>query len=103
MSSLVRFVLVGLMVLGTVGSARAQEKPTPVMRIGPWIEVGGAIPVLVVLQAQERLHTAGFDPGPVDGSLGPQTRAALRRYQATHGLPVTGELDAATRRALGLQ
>ena len=51
-------------------------------------------------QAQERLKAAGFDPGPIDGVLGPQTRAALRRYQASQGLPATGALDEATRRAL---
>jgi hypothetical protein len=51
-------------------------------------------------QAQELLKAAGFDPGPIDGVLGPQTRAALSRYQASQGLPVTGALDEATRQAL---
>jgi hypothetical protein len=51
-------------------------------------------------QAQEQLKEAGFDPGPIDGVLGPQTRAALRRYQAGQGLPATGALDEATRQAL---
>jgi hypothetical protein len=51
-------------------------------------------------QAQERLKAVGFDPGPVDGVLGPQTRAALRRYQSSQGLPVTGAMDDATRQAL---
>jgi hypothetical protein len=51
-------------------------------------------------QAQERLKTAGFNPGPIDGLFGPQTRAALRRYQASQGLPVTGALDEASQQAL---
>jgi hypothetical protein len=51
-------------------------------------------------QAQEQLKAAGFDPGPIDGVLGPQTRAAFRRYQAGQGLPATGTLDEATRQAL---
>ena len=51
-------------------------------------------------QAQEQLKAAGVDPGPTDGVLGPQTRAALRRYQAGQGLPATGALDEATRQAL---
>lgn len=51
-------------------------------------------------QAQERLKGAGFNPGPIDGVLGPQTRAALRRYQASQGLPATGALDEATRQVL---
>lgn len=56
-----------------------------------------------VQQAQERLKNAGFDPGPIDGSLGPRTRATLRQYQAKNGLPETGELDDATLNALGTQ
>jgi Putative peptidoglycan binding domain len=51
-------------------------------------------------QAQEQLKAVGFDPGPIDGVLGPRTRAALRRYQASQRLPATGALDEATRRAL---
>jgi hypothetical protein len=51
-------------------------------------------------QAQELLKEAGFNPGPIDGILGPRTKAALRRYQARHGLPQTGGLDEATRHSL---
>ena len=51
-------------------------------------------------QAQDRLKAAGFNPGPLDGVLGPRTKEALRRYQASQGLPATGELDEATRQAL---
>src|ERR671931_1363780 len=51
-------------------------------------------------QAQDRLQAAGFDPGPLDGVLGLRTREALRRYQASRGLPATGVLDEATRNAL---
>jgi peptidoglycan hydrolase-like protein with peptidoglycan-binding domain len=39
---------------------------------------------------------------PVDGKMGPQTAAALKRYQQAKGLEASGELDAATRKALGL-
>jgi Putative peptidoglycan binding domain len=51
-------------------------------------------------QVQELLKAAGFDPGPIDGVLGPLTRAALRRYQASQGLPSTGSLDEATHKAI---
>ena len=53
-----------------------------------------------VQQAQARLKAAGFDPGTPDGTLGPKTRDALRRYQRTKGLPTTGELDDKTLDAL---
>jgi len=55
-----------------------------------------------IRQAQRQLQEAGFAPGSTDGMLGPQTRVALQQYQAKHGLPKTGELDDATRKALGI-
>jgi hypothetical protein len=54
-------------------------------------------------QVQERLQAAGFVPGSLDGQLGPQTRAALRRYQQRKGLRVTGTLDPQTLKALRIQ
>jgi hypothetical protein len=51
-------------------------------------------------QAQELLKAAGFDPGYIDGVVGYRTREALRRYQASRGLHITGQLDEATRQAL---
>jgi ankyrin repeat protein len=56
-----------------------------------------------IRQAQKRLQAAGFDPGPIDGQLGPRTQAALRRYQTIYGLPATGKLDDATRKAVGVE
>jgi hypothetical protein len=55
-----------------------------------------------IRQAQRQLQAEGFTPGSFDGKLGPQTRQALRQYQAKRGLPKTGELDPATRKALGI-
>jgi peptidoglycan hydrolase-like protein with peptidoglycan-binding domain len=51
---------------------------------------------------QERLSAAGFDPGPIDGLYGPQTRQALSQFQKAYGLDTTGELNPATRKVLGL-
>jgi len=56
-----------------------------------------------VVQAQRRLHEAQFYTGTMDGIMGPNTKDAIREYQAKHGLPRTGDLDAATRKALGVQ
>ena len=55
-----------------------------------------------VKQAQKLLQEAGFYTGAIDGILGPNTKAALHAYQGKHGLPKTGELDDATRKALGV-
>ena len=49
---------------------------------------------------QEQLDTAGFPTGAEKGIITPQTEAALRAYQRTYGLPITGVLDAATQRSL---
>lgn len=57
----------------------------------------------LILQVQQRLQTAGFNPGPLDGTLGPQTRDALHRFQNTQGLQAIGELDEATLDALGVR
>jgi hypothetical protein len=55
-----------------------------------------------IRQAQKLLQEEGFTPGSIDGVLGRQTRVALQQYQAKRGLPKTGELDEATRKALGI-
>lgn len=36
------------------------------------------------------LGALGYDPGPLDGIIGPQTRAAIRSFERDHGLPVSG-------------
>ena len=35
-----------------------------------------------VRELQEALQKSGYDPGPVDGIMGPRTKAALRKYIA---------------------
>jgi hypothetical protein len=46
-------------------------------------------------------HLASADPSvPVDGQFGTQTDSALRAFQSSRGLPVTGTTDAATWQAL---
>ncbi len=51
---------------------------------------------------QERLKDQGFFYGAVNGQPGPETSAAIRRYQIRYGLRVTGELNGETRQSLGL-
>jgi hypothetical protein len=58
------------------------------------------LPDLRLRSAQLHLLYRGFHPGPIDGVIGNVTRGALRRFQHDQGLPVTGELDAATEASL---
>ncbi|WP_093139662.1 L,D-transpeptidase [Pseudoxanthomonas sp. GM95] len=53
-----------------------------------------------LLRLQVLLDRARFSPGQIDGQPGSNQQRALRGYQAAHGLPVTGEPDAATWQAL---
>ncbi len=41
-------------------------------------------------ELQQRLTNAGFSTGGVDGRIGPNSRAAIRAYQRTVGLPPDG-------------
>ena len=42
----------------------------------------------LVAGTQSGLKRMGYDPGPIDGILGPRTQAAIRAYQRDHGLAI---------------
>ena len=46
-----------------------------------------------VAETQTNLIRLGYDPGPVDGLMGPRTRAALQEYQRDHGFSADGRLS----------
>ncbi len=53
-------------------------------------------------QVQQELARRRYYRGPIDGQVGPQTRAAIRVYQVDKGLPVTGRIDGALLKSLRL-
>jgi lipoprotein-anchoring transpeptidase ErfK/SrfK len=53
-----------------------------------------------VLRAQILLDRARFSPGEMDAAYGSNMRQAISGFQASHGLTVTGDVDAATWKAL---
>ncbi|MBW4648518.1 MAG: peptidoglycan-binding protein [Kastovskya adunca ATA6-11-RM4] len=55
-----------------------------------------------VRRLQERLRERGYDPGTIDGVYGPQTTAAVRRFQSANELRPDGIADSQTLVALGL-
>jgi peptidoglycan hydrolase-like protein with peptidoglycan-binding domain len=50
---------------------------------------------------QQALQSKGFDPGPIDGIVGPRTKEAVRNFQDRYGMNPTGEIDNQTLFALG--
>ena len=65
------------------GSARSAREPAPPAP-------------RFIREAQRTLRELGYQPGPVDGIVGPRTRQALVRYQKAERIEVTGRLDSET-------
>ena len=55
-----------------------------------------------IVAIQLALVRLGYQPGPADGVLGQKTRAAIRAFQASAGLPVDGRPSDRLKRALAL-
>jgi lipoprotein-anchoring transpeptidase ErfK/SrfK len=74
----------------------SQKAPPRALPVDPNILTTERIAAYQV--ALERIH---FSCGFVDGDQGMRTQRMLRAYQQSHGLPVTGFLDPATRAVIG--
>ena len=72
----------------------------PAINQAPFLEWTAPRPAATTLEVQLTLARLGFSPGPMDGSLGSQTRAAIRAFQRRERLPMTGQLDSSTRARL---
>jgi hypothetical protein len=46
----------------------------------------------LVREIQSRLKELGYDPGPVDGVLGPKTRKTVGEFQSRNGMQATGRI-----------
>ena len=92
--------LAGTMVAGS--PARAAEPPTAKSELlttgDGYGQPRGSKPVRLL---QRRLRTLGLRPGAVDGLFGPQTTAAVERFQHAAGLQVDGIVGPHTRGTLG--
>ena len=56
-----------------------------------------------VMGMQQALKDKGFNPGPIDGTLGPRTTSALKEYQKSENVTITGKLDRDTAAKLGVK
>jgi peptidoglycan hydrolase-like protein with peptidoglycan-binding domain len=89
-------VLGGGAVLATVFSVSVMAQTvSPLAYVQP-------VPPTAVQAVQEHLRSAGAYSGTADGVWGPDSAAALQRFQASHQLQVTGQLNQATAATLGL-
>jgi photosystem II stability/assembly factor-like uncharacterized protein len=78
--------------VGPPKTTKGKTKTKSVVATNPGIKV-----------VQEALNKAGYGVGAADGKLGAKTLAAIKKFQADKGLPVTGKLDKATLTALGIK
>ena len=49
---------------------------------------------------QQSLESLGYDPGPIDGVMGPRTQAAIVEFQRNSGLVADGWAGVATEAAI---
>lgn len=92
----------GLVVTGRLDAATMAALRAEPNRVGA---APTAIPLTDAASVQDiqgRLRQLGFYRGPVDGRWGPETQAALERFQSVRGLDVTGQPTRATMAALGV-
>lgn len=92
----VRNLFAGAVLVATLVAMPAAAQPTPglsyVQPLAP--------PAL--MQVQERLRQVGDYAGRADGVWGPDSQAALQRFQQRNGLQATGQLNQVTAMTLGL-
>jgi peptidoglycan hydrolase-like protein with peptidoglycan-binding domain len=84
--------------LGIQSTGEASREAT-----APSSSPSGITPSMATIKAaQQKLQQTGFYKGDLDGMYGSETRAAIREYQKSSNLNVTGQLDQATLTQLGV-
>lgn len=91
----------GVMLAGLLLAAPALV-PVASAQPGPGLTYAQPLSPQALMAVQERLRQVGAYPGRADGVWGPDSQAALERFQQARGLQVTGNLNQATAATLGL-
>ena len=101
-------VAVGLAVVGLVWALhdkhfsirRGEDKPLIAKTAGAESDSESGWKADNVRAVQMKLRDGGFYSGEIDGAYNSELAAALTRYQRRNGLPITGQLDVDTSKAL---
>jgi peptidoglycan hydrolase-like protein with peptidoglycan-binding domain len=88
-------VMLGLLLVGSPLGPVLAQAPAPLAFVQP-------LSPAATQAVQERLRGAGAYMRAPDGVWGPESQAALDRFQAARGLAATGSLNLATAQALGI-
>lgn len=100
MKPVILIVPLGLLAAGCTGTPSATPVAGPSYAQAQPSTYAQPQPSATVRDAQQRLSTLGFYAGAIDGIWGPDTQAAVERFQRSRGLQVTGDLDQVTASAL---
>src|SRR3954471_7557121 len=63
----------------------------------------GSYPASTSRKVQQTLNARGYKSGPANGVLGDETRAALRQFQKSESIAVTGRPKPRTLARLGIE
>jgi hypothetical protein len=84
----------------TAQSPATEDAPAFVLPEGVKLQREGEGDPALIRELQQALVSAGFDPGPADGTFGRRTEAAVVGFQQANGLSVDGRVGPETAEAL---
>ena len=99
-------VVIAALVVASCGNGASESSPTDStagLKVATTVAefqlfLGVVDPTVISLQ--EALDVLGYDPGPIDGVLGPDTATAVEAFQADMGIEPSGYVNAETARAI---
>jgi len=83
-----------------LGACSSGPFPTLARSVTGYAEPGAPLTPAAIREAQTALKQLGFDPGGIDGVVGPHTRAAARSFQQANGMTASGNLSPETMERL---
>jgi len=101
MNSILKHLRIGTALVAMAIAFGALQNPGALAQTAAAVSTTAALPETTIRAVQQALNNQGVAV-KTDGVLDDETRAAIRKYQSLHHLPVTGEPDKATLAKLGV-